>query len=110
MVFLVASLGTSLPSFIFFGLIFFLFSFGLLHRIPPQPEDRVPGTIPAELQDQDAYTDQEIFVPADTHGREQPIRHSYDRFSEVSGKNSQRASPGATNHRPISSSGNSPYA
>lgn len=69
MVFLVVSSGTSLPSFVFFGLISLFFSFGLLHRIPPQPEDRVPGTIPAELQDEDAYIDQELFVPADTHGR-----------------------------------------
>lgn len=107
---MVASSGPSLPSFFLFGLIFLLFSFGLLHRIPPQPEDRVPGTIPAELQDQDAYSDQEIFVPADTHGREQLNRYSHDRFSKVSGKNSQRASPEATNHRPVSSSGNSPYA
>ena len=37
-----------------------------MHRIPPQPEDRVPGTIPAELQDQaDNYGSQDLFVPAD---------------------------------------------
>ena len=37
-------------------------SFGLLHRIPPQPEGRQPGTTPPELQD--GYDDA-IFVPAD---------------------------------------------
>lgn len=43
-----------------------LVSFGLLHRIPPQPEDRVPGTIPVELQEQaDEYESQDLFVPAD---------------------------------------------
>lgn len=41
-------------------------SFGLLHRIPPQPDDRVPGTLPAELQEQDdEYGAQDLFVPAD---------------------------------------------
>ena len=43
-----------------------LVSFGLLHRIPPQPEDRIPGTIPPELQEQaDEYETQDLFVPAD---------------------------------------------
>ncbi|KAF4617489.1 hypothetical protein D9613_006077 [Agrocybe pediades] len=42
------------------------FEFGLLHRIPPQPEDRVPGSIPPELQAQeDEYGSQQLFVPAD---------------------------------------------
>jgi hypothetical protein len=42
-----------------------------LHRIPPQPEDRVPGTIPAELQEQaDEYETQDLFVPADAELQE----------------------------------------
>ncbi|KAH9480517.1 Golgi reassembly-stacking protein 2 [Psilocybe cubensis] len=35
-------------------------------EIPPQPEDRVPGTIPPELQEMgDEYGHQDLFVPAD---------------------------------------------
>jgi hypothetical protein len=40
-------------------------SYGLLHRIPPQPADRVPGSTPAELQEAE-FEEQELFVPADT--------------------------------------------
>jgi len=48
------------------GLLGCVFGFGLLHRIPPQPEDRVPGTIPPELQEQaDEYETEDLFVPAD---------------------------------------------
>uniref|UniRef100_A0A8H7XQW1 PDZ GRASP-type domain-containing protein n=1 Tax=Psilocybe cubensis TaxID=181762 RepID=A0A8H7XQW1_PSICU len=48
------------------GLLGCVFGFGLLHRIPPQPEDRVPGTIPPELQEMgDEYGHQDLFVPAD---------------------------------------------
>lgn len=39
--------------------------FGLLHRIPPQPADRLPGSIPMELQE--AHEQQDLFVPADVH-------------------------------------------
>lgn len=42
--------------------------FGLLHRIPPQPEDRLPGSTPVELQEAaEEYEEQELFVPADVH-------------------------------------------
>jgi hypothetical protein len=42
--------------------------FGLLHRIPPQPVDRLPGTIPIELQQTtEEYEEQDLFVPADVH-------------------------------------------
>ena len=42
--------------------------FGLLHRIPPQPADRLPGTTPPELHEPaDDYEQQELFVPADVH-------------------------------------------
>ncbi|KAG5340203.1 Golgi reassembly-stacking protein 2 [Termitomyces sp. J132] len=50
------------------GLLGCVFGFGLLHRIPPQPEDRIPGSTPVELQEaEEEYEDQELFVPADTH-------------------------------------------
>jgi hypothetical protein len=56
-------------------------SFGLLHRIPPQPEDRVPGTIPAELEEQaEEYEDQDLFVPADTELQED--HHSPSQLAE----------------------------
>ncbi|KAI0081585.1 hypothetical protein K474DRAFT_1249409 [Panus rudis PR-1116 ss-1] len=41
-------------------------SFGLLHRIPPVPENRDPGAIPEELLDPpDEFEEQQLFVPAD---------------------------------------------
>ena len=40
--------------------------FGLLHRIPAQPADRQPGSMPPELSEpSDEYEEQELFVPAD---------------------------------------------
>ncbi|TFK27988.1 hypothetical protein FA15DRAFT_665743 [Coprinopsis marcescibilis] len=48
------------------GLLGCVFGFGLLHRIPPQPEGRIPGSIPPELlEDEDEYEHQSLFVPAD---------------------------------------------
>ncbi|KAJ7784716.1 GRASP55/65 PDZ-like domain-containing protein [Mycena metata] len=49
------------------GLLGCVFGYGLLHRIPPQPTDRMAGTsTPPELQDNaDEYEEQELFVPAD---------------------------------------------
>ncbi|KAF6757526.1 GRASP55/65 PDZ-like domain-containing protein, partial [Ephemerocybe angulata] len=48
------------------GLLGCIFGFGLLHRIPPQPEDRVPGSIPPELQEEEEeFEEQQLFVPAD---------------------------------------------
>ncbi|KAK2465200.1 hypothetical protein APHAL10511_002554 [Amanita phalloides] len=44
------------------GLLGCVFGYGLLHRIPPQPEDRVPGTIPPELEESEHH---ELFIPAD---------------------------------------------
>ena len=50
------------------GLIFTCHSFGLLHRIPSQPVDRLPGTTPIELQQAvEEYEEQELFVPADVN-------------------------------------------
>ncbi len=40
-------------------------SFGLLHRIPPLPDDRQPGTLPSELQDSTGFEEQMLYVPAD---------------------------------------------
>jgi hypothetical protein len=41
-------------------------SFGLLHRIPPPPADREPGTVPPELfENADDFEEQQLFVPAD---------------------------------------------
>ncbi|KAJ7163380.1 GRASP55/65 PDZ-like domain-containing protein [Mycena filopes] len=49
------------------GLLGCVFGYGLLHRIPPQPIERITGTsTPPELQDNaDEYEEQELFVPAD---------------------------------------------
>jgi hypothetical protein len=45
--------------------------FGLLHRIPAQPADRQPGSIPPELNEPlDEYEEHELFVPADVDHRE----------------------------------------
>ena len=52
-----------------------------MHRIPPQPEDRVPGTVPAELEEHaEEYEDQELFVPADTESQE--VHHSPSQIAE----------------------------
>ena len=42
-------------------------SFGLLHRIPPLPDDRQPGTLPSELQDSTGFEEYEdmLYVPVD---------------------------------------------
>ncbi|KAH9926079.1 GRASP55/65 PDZ-like domain-containing protein [Amylocystis lapponica] len=50
------------------GLLGCVFGFGLLHRIPPLPADREPGSMPPELQDLDEYEAQQLFVPADAAG------------------------------------------
>ncbi|KAJ7505454.1 GRASP55/65 PDZ-like domain-containing protein [Mycena galericulata] len=49
------------------GLLGCMFGYGLLHRIPPQPAERMAGnSTPPELQDNaDEYEEQELFVPAD---------------------------------------------
>ena len=49
-------------------------SFGLLHRIPPLPENREPGALPPELTPPPEEFDQhQVFVPADVaEGMETP--------------------------------------
>lgn len=56
------------------GLLGCVFGFGLLHRIPPLPENRQPGALPLELTEaQDDHGDHHVFVPADvTDGMETP--------------------------------------
>ncbi|KAJ3513572.1 hypothetical protein NLJ89_g2873 [Agrocybe chaxingu] len=57
------------------GLLGCVFGFGLLHRIPPQAEDRIPGTMPPELQDQgEDYETQDLFIPADAGGQHTPTQ------------------------------------
>lgn len=53
-----------------------ILSFGLLHRIPPPPEDRQPGTVPPELYEgAEDFEEQELFVPAEVP---QPVPVSED--------------------------------
>ncbi|TFK52199.1 hypothetical protein OE88DRAFT_1657310 [Heliocybe sulcata] len=48
------------------GLLGCVFGFGLLHRIPAQPADREPGSIPPELREDDEdFEEQTLFVPAE---------------------------------------------
>ena len=43
-----------------------ILSFGLLHRIPPPPEDRAPGMTPPELYEgAEDFEEQQLFVPAE---------------------------------------------
>ncbi|KIK69664.1 hypothetical protein GYMLUDRAFT_34058 [Collybiopsis luxurians FD-317 M1] len=49
------------------GLLGCVFGFGLLHRIPPQNFDHVPGSTPPELAEEDDYHEEQLFVPADVH-------------------------------------------
>ena len=39
--------------------------FGLLHRIPPVPNDRQPGALPPELRESTEFEEQTLYVPAD---------------------------------------------
>ncbi|CAK5284308.1 unnamed protein product [Mycena citricolor] len=50
--------------------------YGLLHRIPPQPIDRIGGILtPPELQEaEDDYEEQDLFVPADVALYEAPFQ------------------------------------
>jgi len=47
------------------GLLGCVFGFGLLHRIPPIPDDRQPGALPPELRDSGEFEEQTLYVPAD---------------------------------------------
>ncbi|KAG6850065.1 hypothetical protein H0H93_001615 [Arthromyces matolae] len=62
------------------GLLGCVFGFGLLHRIPPQPEDRLPGSIPIELQEtEEGFEQQDLFVPADVQSR---LHYSHEQLEE----------------------------
>ncbi|CAK5269784.1 unnamed protein product, partial [Mycena citricolor] len=58
------------------GLLGCVFGYGLLHRIPPQPIDRIGGILtPPELQEaEDDYEEQDLFVPADVALYEAPFQ------------------------------------
>ena len=56
--------------------------FGLIHRIPAQPTDREPGTMPPELteaspSDED-FEGQQLFVPADTDVHDHDHNHVHE--------------------------------
>ena len=82
-----------------------LVSFGLLHRIPPQPEDRVPGTMPAELQEQadEEYESQDLFVPADAElGHHSPSQIAEWRLREQEQWNREVQARSAASGHPLS--------
>ncbi|KAH9925560.1 GRASP55/65 PDZ-like domain-containing protein [Fomitopsis serialis] len=61
------------------GLLGCVFGFGLLHRIPPIPPDREPGSTPPELSEEyEGYEDQQLFVPADYHGESEVSEQDLD--------------------------------
>ncbi|KAF9077530.1 GRASP55/65 PDZ-like domain-containing protein [Rhodocollybia butyracea] len=86
------------------GLLGCVFGFGLLHRIPPQDPDRIPGSTPPLLAEEDeGYHEEQLFVPADTHfesqvnrvtewqdSNETPVYRGtpmgHNSFSEISGQ------------------------
>ncbi|KAF8636010.1 hypothetical protein AX15_000171 [Amanita polypyramis BW_CC] len=75
------------------GLLGCVFGYGLLHRIPRQPEDRVPGTIPPELSESDNH---ELFIPADVQPdtRQSQEQHLADwQRDQRYNHDSQRAHP-----------------
>lgn len=50
-------------------------SFGLLHRIPAQSPDHIPGSTPPELlAEEDDYHEEQLFVPADVHSESELIK------------------------------------
>lgn len=83
-----------------------LYRFGLLHRIPPIPENREPGSIPPELvESSDEYEDQQLFVPADVETPEQTEERMRWEQEEWERENYARSyvhdeSASAANHTP----------
>jgi len=81
------------------GLLGCVFGFGLLHRIPPQPADREPGSIPPELledEEEEEYQEQTLFVPADFGAQGgHDGHHSHSHFSGPSGAHSHDIYPQA---------------
>lgn len=59
---------------------FFVPRFGLLHRIPPIPENREPGALPPELAEQEEYEEQQLFVPADLTGETETPEQAEERL------------------------------
>ena len=71
-----ASLGNFLPFARPRRLTLLVLSFGLLHRIPPPPDDREPGMTPPELYEgSEDFEEQQLFVPAEVP---QPVPVSED--------------------------------
>jgi len=54
------------------------YSFGLLHRIPPIPLDRQPGSLPPELRDSAEFEEQTLYVPADVMSDPPDVEFSSD--------------------------------
>lgn len=55
--------------------------FGLLHRIPPLPENREPGALPLELSEpSEEYDEQQVFVPADVADGMETPEHAQERM------------------------------
>ena len=59
-------------------------SFGLLHRIPPLPDDRQPGTLPSELQDSTGFEEHEdmLYVPADATSDQLDLEFHTDTYDQ----------------------------
>lgn len=76
--------------------------FGLLHRIPAQPTDREPGTMPPELTEpSDEFEEQELFVPADIDqhsGSESPEESRGEYFARHSPRDHHQSSETETEH------------
>jgi hypothetical protein len=77
---LAASSGESKVNYLLVQLLIPIYiSFGLLHRIPPQPDDRTPGAMPIELQDEYEENGSDLFIPADDRRSREHTSHSSDR-------------------------------
>ncbi|GJE88377.1 GRASP55/65 PDZ-like domain-containing protein [Phanerochaete sordida] len=91
------------------GLLGCVFGFGLLHRIPPLPENREPGSLPLELAEtQPEYEEHQMFVPADvaedvdpTEQEQERLRWEYEQ-AEYARQNGSyyNSSPSAAYDRP----------
>ena len=64
-------------------------SFGLLHRIPPQNPDYLPGSTPPELAE-DEYHEEQLFVPADVHANSRVMEWRH--HEQWNGENSETLS------------------
>jgi hypothetical protein len=58
------------------------FSFGLLHRIPPIPDDRRPGSLPQELRESAEFEGETLYVPADVTSDPLDFEFSSDAYDQ----------------------------